>query len=149
MSTRLKNTKSLFPLANRQPLRQVEQVCVFYRNQCTYNPQKQTGKPHRIGNPGPSQMYGNAFQQLGSTVTDQYYPTDLLTAEDPTDVLEFSVRRGASFSRVEDFAQYILRTYSNPGDTVLDICCSNGTTGVACKTENRNFIGFDLVLPLL
>lgn len=92
-------------------------------------------------------MYGNAFQQMGSTVTNQYYPTDLLTtteSAEPTDVLEFPVRRGTSFSRVEDFAQYIVRTYSNPGDTVLDICCSNGTTGVACIEEERKFLGFDL-----
>ena len=94
-----------------------------------------TGKLHKIGNPGPSQMYGDAFERRGSIATDLYYPTD---------VLDFPVRRGASFSRVEDFAQYIVRTYSNVGDTVLDICCSNATTGAACALEKRRFIGYEM-----
>jgi hypothetical protein len=93
------------------------------------------GKRHNIGNPGRSQIYGDAFERRGVTSTEDYYPTDLL---------QFPVQRGVSFSRAQDFAQYMVRTYTNPDDCVLDICCSNGPTGLACKAEKRRFIGLDL-----
>lgn len=176
-----KGNKTLFPKAKVQPLRQVEQVCVFYKQQCIYNPQMVKGKPHMRGQPGHSQYYGDAFKKLGGSISTEYYPTDFidfpmdellefLQQKDikefpfeefanflreekkqelpfPTDLLYFQVRSGRSFSRVETMAEYFVKTYTNPGDTVLDICCSDGTTGVACKNTGRKFIGMDLSPP--
>jgi len=172
-----KPNKTLFPKAKVQPLRQVEQICVFYRKQCTYNPQMVKGKPHLRGQPGHSQYYGDAFKRLGSSVSDEYYPTDFidfplnplldfLKEKDiqnfpfeefsaylraqkvelpfPTELLYFQVRSGRSFSRMETMAEYFVRTYSEPGEVVLDICCSDGTTGAACRNTGRKFIGIDL-----
>lgn len=171
-----KNNKTLFARCNFQPLRQVEQVVIFYKNRGTYNPQKYKGKLHNIGNPGKSQMYGNRFKRNGSTQTDLYYPTDFIDfplenlcdfiAERdinfpyeefceylrkekmelafPTDLLEFHIKKGRSFSRQDVMAEYIIKSYTNEGDVVLDICCSSGTTGVACLNINRKFIGMDL-----
>jgi site-specific DNA-methyltransferase (adenine-specific) len=177
MWTWRKNNKTLFARCNTQPLRQVEQILVFYRRQCTYNPQKVRGKKHLIGNPGRSQMYGNAFKRNGSSETDLYHPTDFIEfpleelcdfiqekdirdfpleefaqhlrdrkheLNFPTDLLTFHVRAGRSFSRQDVMAEYFIRTYTNPGDTVLDICCSSATTGVACLNTERRFIGMDL-----
>lgn len=172
-----KPNKTLFPKAKVQPLRQVEQVCVFYRKQCTYNPQMVKGKPHLRGQPGHSQYYGDAFKKLGSSVSSEYYPTDFIDFpldplleflkekdikdfpfEDfsehlrqqkvelpfPTELLYFNVRTGRSFSREETMAEYFVKTYSNEGDVVLDICCSNGTTGAACRNTGRKFLGIDM-----
>lgn len=178
MWTWKKSNKTLFPKANVQPLRQIEQICIFYKNQCTYHPQMVKGKPHMRGNPGHSQYYGDAFKKLGGSITNEYYPTDFidfpldellefLQQRDikdfpfeefatflrdekkkelpfPTDLLHFQVRSGRSFSRIETMAEYFVKTYTDENDTVLDICCSDGTTGVACRNTNRKFLGFDL-----
>ena len=65
----------------------------------------------------------------------------------PTELLEFHVRGGRSFSRTEVMAEYFIRTYSEPGDVVLDFCCSDGTTGAACRTTGRKFLGVDRSPP--
>lgn len=171
-----KSTKTLFPKCHQQPLRQMEQICVFYKTQCKYFPQQYKGKPHMRGNPGKSQYYGNQFQKLGSSIHDTYYPTDAIsfpmeelldflqekdiknfpfeefanylrardhTLEFPTDLLEMKARGGRSFSRTEVMAEYFIKTYTEEGDVVLDFCCSDGTTGAACKSTGRKFLGFD------
>lgn len=65
----------------------------------------------------------------------------------PTDLLDMKVRGGRSFSRTEVMAEYFVKTYTNANDVVLDICCSDGTTGAACKSTGRKFVGFDMSPP--
>ena len=122
--------------AKRMPLKNVEDILVFYRKQPTYNPQWGEGKPYEVKrkNYRGSESYG--VQRDHSTVSDgRRYPKQ---------VLEFS-ERGAVHPTQKPVAlmEYLVRTYSNEGDVVLDNCMGSGTTGVACVNTGREFIGIE------
>lgn len=132
--------------ANRQPLRQHEQIAVFYRKQPVYNPQFTQGKPlHGKGNAYKSKMlinnnYGNFAavddSRKGST---EKYPTSIICfpKSHPSKALHPTEKPLELFS-------WLIRTYTNPGELVLDNCMGSGTTGIACKILNRNFIGIEI-----
>lgn len=132
--------------AKRMPLRCHEQIAIFYKKQPTYNPQFTEGKPlHGRGNSYKSkevknQNYGK-FEQLddvrkGST---QKYPTSILTFPKPHP----SVAKHRTEKSIECI-EWLIRTYTNEGDVVLDNCMGSGSTGVACINTNRKFIGIEL-----
>lgn len=132
--------------ANRMPLRQHEQVAIFYKKQPTYNPQFIQGQPlHGKGTAYKTKElknnnYGN-FHALDDTrkgTTDKY----------PTSILQFakphpSVAKHRTEKPVA-LLEYLIKTYTNEGETVLDNCMGSGSTGVACVNTNRNFIGIEL-----
>lgn len=127
--------------AKRQPLRAHEYLLVFYRERPTYNPQKTTG--HRPV---------NAFYTRHSG--DNYGPASSMTSGGgsteryPRSVLRFKSDKQRdhrhSTQKPLDLMRYMVRTYSNPGDVVLDFCAGSGTTGRACTAEGRGFIGIEL-----
>ena len=125
--------------AKRQPLRSCEDIAVFYRGQCTYNPQMRKGKPYKIKRKPPFSK--NYNQQIEHTVVndgEHYYPTTLL---------EFPLPRfkdGHPQQKPTDLLEYLIKTYTNENETVLDATMGSGSTGVACVNTNRNFIGFEL-----
>lgn len=128
--------------AKFQPLRTVEDILVFYRTQPTYNPNMIRGTPYTATSRGAkSQNYGGQRDGITTTNTGLYYPKNLLAI--PGD------RRGAE-GRVHPtqkpvaLMEYLIRTYTNEGETVLDNTMGSGTTGVACVNTNRNFIGIEL-----
>lgn len=124
--------------AKKQPLRTTEQISVFYKKQCTYNPQMRKGKLRQKGN---SSKQRGCYGKYKSTKieNDTYYPTD---------VLDFA---GVSSSESQhptqkpvDLLEYLIKTYTNEGDMVLDNCMGSGSTGIACINTNRKFIGMEL-----
>jgi site-specific DNA-methyltransferase (adenine-specific) len=127
-----KSLKTNFLNAKKQPLRQINEIAVFYNNQCAYNPQGVVCGSIPGGNKG-TQTYG-AWNSDGYKQTTTCYPSDIL--EIPcgnTGSLHPTQKPVALF-------EYLIRTYTNEGDTVLDNCAGSGTTGVACLNTGRGFI---------
>jgi len=130
--------------AKKQPLRRTEDVCVFYKKQTTYNPQmtlrevvrkdKATGK---VTKGDGTQVYGT-FKDVGGTYTHRY----------PTNILEISNANKSNIvhptQKPVALLEYLIKTYTNEGETVLDNTMGSGSTGVACVNTNRNFIGIEL-----
>lgn len=124
--------------AKKQPMKAHENILVFYKSQPVYNPQKTEGKPYK-GAGGKSKLdnYGD-FDSVreGSSDGSRY----------PRSVLEFrhETKPVHPTQKPVDLMEYMIKTYTNEGQTVLDNCMGSGTTGVACKNLSRNFIGIEL-----
>ena len=118
--------------AKKQPMRKHEDVLVFYREQCTYSPQglKETNAIVSRTNRG---NYGECSKTTAQTATG--YPHSLLRY--PTENGVPPTQKPAALM------EYLVRTYTNEGETVLDNCMGSGTTGVACKNTGRKFIGIE------
>ena len=129
--------------ANRMPLRQHEEICVFYKKQPTYNPQKLKGKPnHSKGKPkaNANNNYGDFdFGDNKDILGDMKHPTSILRFAKPHPSIALHPTQKSA-----ECCEWLIRTYTNEGDIVLDNCMGSGTTGVACKNLNRNFIGIEL-----
>lgn len=125
--------------AKKQPLRQTENICVFYRKQCNYFPIMRTGNARiKGGKKALNRGTYNAFTQI-QTYNDQYYPTDILDFPGvPVNQLQHSSQKPV------DLLEYLVRTYTRRGDVVLDNCMGVGSTGVACLRTGREFIGIEL-----
>lgn len=138
--------------AKRMPLRNHENIVVFYRKLPTYNPIK-----HKAKNPktiGRKKVNGTQAKQYNSYITGKYEWTE--TGERmPTDVIKFSNWNGARFgdtskavkhstTKPVPLLEYLIKTYTNEGETVLDNCMGSGSTGVACVHTGRDFIGIEL-----
>lgn len=129
-------------LAKKQPLRCVENILIFYNNQSTYNPQMTNGvkwnrggkKEHKTNTLGDSVLFNN-----GSDKTDIKYPKNLI---------EFSnadkTKNVHPTQKPVELMEYLIKTYTNENETVLDFTMGSGTTGVACKNTNRKFIGIEM-----
>lgn len=136
----MKNTPTGFAFAKYQPMRKVEDICVFYLKHGTYNPQ------------GVVEIYGDKVKRKKSSRTDGVYKMDTLTREYiprfknyPKNVLQFSTERGLHpTQKPVPLLEYLVKTYTNEGDTVLDNCMGSGSTGVAVKrVGGRHFIGIE------
>lgn len=141
-----KQLTSGFLNANRMPLRQHEQIAVFYKKLPTYNPQFTQGKPlHSKGTsyknkPIKNQNYGE-FKVVDDSRAGscEKYPTSILSYAKP--------HPSKTVHRTEKpvaLLEYLIKTYTNKGDIVLDNCMGSGSTGIACINTKRHFIGFDL-----
>lgn len=125
--------------ANRMPLRNHENIVVFYRKLPLYNPQKTKGKPYFAKRIGSSENYGklkNCYYQMNSN-GDRF----------PVSVLDYpSVGAGGLHptQKPVPLMEYFIKTFTNPGDTVLDFTMGSGSTGVACIKNDRKFIGVEL-----
>lgn len=141
-----KQLTSGFLNAKRMPLRQHEQIAIFYKKLPTYNPQFTKGKPlhskgisykskkHKNQNYGEFQMTDDS--RAGST---EKYPTSILSFSKPHP----SIAKHRTEKSIP-LLEYLIKTYTNEGATVVDNCMGSGTTGVACMNTNRNFIGIEL-----
>ena len=136
-----------FVFGNKQPLKKHEDVCVFYEKQPTYVPQKSAN---------PKGIEKRSLYAPGATVTGlevnpgapakakfgaNYEPEKLL----PKSVVYFPKEHKPVHPTQKPVAlmEYLIRTYTNEGETVLDNCMGSGTTGVACVNTGRNFIGIE------
>ena len=138
----VKNMATGFAFAKKQPLRCVEEICVFYRKFPTYNPQGiiVLDKPiHRKGKSLPA--HGDSIYKT-ETLSK---PTETGIVHYPRQVLEVKCERGLHPTQkpVELF-EYLIRTYTNPGENVLDACMGSGTIKVACRNSGRNYTGFEI-----
>ena len=129
--------------ANRMPLRSHEEICIFYKKQPAYNPQKVKGNPnHSKGKPKKNENnnYGNfEFVDNAKELGDMKHPVSIVKFSKPHP----SVAVHPTQKPVE-VCEWLIKTYTNEGETVLDNCMGSGSTGIACVNTNRNFIGIEL-----
>lgn len=125
--------------AKKQPMRNKEDILVFYQKQCTYNPQFASGKPYKARGGTPSDKddcYGEHTSQRNNNTGYRY----------PSQILYYPIverNRLHPTQKPVELMEYLIRTYTNVGDTVLDFAMGSGTTGVACMNLNRKFIGIE------
>ena len=123
--------------AKKMPLKMHENILVFYKSIPTYNPQMRNGfKPYTQKSGKGSSNYGKQISVITHNNGVRY----------PIDVLNFK-RDKNKFHPTQKpvvLLEYLIKTYTNEGETVLDNCAGSGSTGVACVNTNRNFIGIEL-----
>lgn len=124
---------------NKQPLRIHEAVLVFYKRQPTYNQQMETGNPYSIKRkvtfegPGYNKQKDSAKENTGYR-----HPKSILTVPNPR------VKGGHPTQKPVELFKYMIKTYTNQGEVVLDNCIGGGTTAIAAIETNRQFIGMEL-----
>ena len=122
--------------SNYQPLKIHENILVFSKNGHTYNPQMRRGRLRtKLTNTTWKSTFGT--QQSVATKNDVYKPTSILDFSIPR------VGREHPTQKPVELYQYLVRTYSNLGETVFDFCMGSGTTGIAAISEGREFIGIE------
>jgi site-specific DNA-methyltransferase (adenine-specific) len=123
--------------AKRMPLRSHETVAVFYWARPTYNPQFRTGKRYKIKQgKKTSKIYGNHVKTGGSSASR--YPTSVV---DMPSIKRTQVAHPNA--KPPGILEWLIRTYSNEGETVLDFTMGSGSTGVAAMRTKRNFVGIE------
>lgn len=125
--------------SHKMPLRAHELILTFYMRLPTYHPQMQSGgKPYIRRHAGGGTTTNYRSYGASVTVSDgSRYPTDVLSG--------FAMQRGAHpTQKPTDLLAYLIRTYTDPGDTVLDFCMGSGSTCVAALQEGRKAIGIEL-----
>jgi site-specific DNA-methyltransferase (adenine-specific) len=139
--TWVKSKATNFLNAKKQPLRKHEDVCVFYDKQPHYDPQKSEGAPYDKG-VRKNQLtgsYGNFDPVLVKSDGDRY-PTDVIyhkTAESEGEVYHPT-------QKPVSLGSYLVRTYTKPGDVVLDNACGSGSFLISAVTEGRRAIGIEI-----
>ena len=135
--------------ANKMPLRVHEEICIFYKKLPTYNPQFTVGQPlHGMGTKfsktkNKNNNYGNfdscnnpSSKRVGDT---KKHPKSILKFPRPASCVMFH-----STEKPVKLLEWLVKTYTNESETVLDNCMGSGSTGVACVNTNRKFIGIEL-----
>ena len=126
-----------FANANRMPLRSHEMILVFYKKLPTYHPQGLIEKEKPIINASKwkgGSVYGSFG--VGSTRIYTNYPRSILR-------FPFRDKRQHPTQKPVELIEYLIRTYTNPGDLVMDNCMGSGTTAIACLNSGRRFVGFE------
>lgn len=158
----------------RMPLRNYEEICVFYQKQCTYNPQMGEGPAYnqkpRIarqsiwGATNPNWSGGvtkEECEKAGIALDghEQYHHLMIMprreniTSRYPTDIITFKPLHNFNEVRLHpnqkpvELLEFLIKTYTNEGETVLDFTMGSGSTGVACVNTGRRFVGFELLEP--
>jgi site-specific DNA-methyltransferase (adenine-specific) len=141
-----KSHASGFQYAKFRPMQRHDNILVFGKGNTTYNPQISKGirKASRSGTPiynrdADTVVGGGIKKILSNVINNDYYPT--------TDIyFDWGARCESLHPTQKPVAlyDYLIRTYTNPDDTVLDICMGSGTTGVAAIQLGRNFIGCEI-----
>ena len=135
-----KSKPTNFLNAKKQPLRKYEDVCVFYKKQPTYNPQMIDGEPYDKGvrKNQLSGSYGD-FHPVHVHSDGKRYPTDVIyfkTAESEGEVIHPT-------QKLVELGRYFVRTYTSPGDLVLDNTFGSGSFLLSALMEGRNFVGIE------
>lgn len=141
----VKDKPSNFALANRMPMKYHENVLVFYKNQPIYNKQlekrKGSGK-ERLKYPVDNSNRKSEHQNIQDNI--KYFDQNL---KNPSSVQEFSTGRRNDIihptQKPVSLFEYLIKTYTNEGELVLDNCIGSGTTAIACLNTKRKFIGIE------
>ena len=118
-----------------------ENISVFYKKQPTYNPQMEVGEPYKrkgTGKPKTKELMINPATDNGKVSDGLRYPKSILKFP------FHNVGNVHPTQKPSDLFEYLIRTYTNENETILDNCMGSGTTAVACIDTNRNYIGFEL-----
>ncbi|MCR5065126.1 MAG: site-specific DNA-methyltransferase [Bacteroidales bacterium] len=149
-----KDNASNFLLASHQPLKVTEDICVFGYGATTnstkgiylnYNPQKEIGGKPYIQASG-KQRSDTSIMRGNKEAIKGGYITESNGERFPLNIVRFNrdAERLHPTQKPVDLLRYLVLTYSNEGDVVLDNCMGSGTTAIACIKEHRHFIGFEL-----
>jgi site-specific DNA-methyltransferase (adenine-specific) len=120
-----------------------ETISIFYNKLPTYNPQFEQGKPYKKIN----YLQNRSTGIYGKTGEKENYQHDNKGTRYPKTILEFSNPNNNSLHPTQKptaLLEYLIKTYTNEGDTVLDFTMGSGSTGVAAKNTNRKFIGIEM-----
>lgn len=132
-----KHYKRNFLNANRQPLRQTEDVAVFYRRQCVYNPKMTIGRFREKGGSGGSENYSHYNRQ--SNKNNIYYPSD---------ILDFAGVEATKATHPTEkpvlLLEHLIKTYTNPGEIVFDGFAGSGSTCIAALNTGRKFLASEI-----
>ena len=125
--------------SKRMPLKIHENILVFYRKLPTYNPQMRGNEKRIIRRNGETAKTTNYGQHIE-------IPLSEYKGRYPVDIIKFNKDKTKIHPTQKPVAllEYLIRTYTHKGDTVLDFTMGGGSTGVACKNTGRNFIGIEL-----
>lgn len=137
-----KSNKTGFLNSKKIPLKEHENILIFYDKLPIYNPQMRKGE-HINARKGRalSSNYGK-FYRMDSQKVDEYYPSSIIQFKC---VNQQSIKeRLHPTQKPVPLLEYLIKTYTNEGETVIDNCMGSGSTGVACVNTNRNFIGIEL-----
>ena len=140
--------------AKKMPMKAHENILVFYKKLPTYNPQMTQGHPRKVSSK-ESRTKSIERQKLKVDNQDSNYNLygESSTGYDSTERYPLSVQVFAKDQQKENYhptqkpvalLEWLIRTYTNEGDLVLDNCMGSGSTGVACVNTNRKFIGIEL-----
>ena len=132
-----KKQSGSFQTAKYMPLKITEDVLIFAFGRCPYEPQMRTGiARHKGGAKGKNEL-ASGIKSGHSTFNNQYYPTNLIEMVNPR------ANKLHPTQKPVELAEYLIRTYTKPGNIILDNCMGSGTTGVACANTGRRFIGIE------
>jgi len=136
-----KNKFSDFLNAKKKPMKTNEDIVIFYKKQPIYNPQYWYSSPYTRWN-----TQSAVDKQTNYGAHKENFVESLDGKRLPTTVLKFNrvERPKHPTQKPVDLLEWLIKTYSNEGETVLDNCMGVGSTGVACKNVKRNFIGIEL-----
>lgn len=123
--------------AKKMPLSCCEDIAVFYRKQCTYNPQMTKGVLRKKATSSKQKGCYGAYKAM-NTINDIYYPKTIL---DFAGVSNPESKHPTQ--KPVPLLEYLIKTYTNDDETVLDNTMGSGSTGVACINTGRNFIGIE------
>ena len=129
-------------LANKTPLRRHESICVFYRDTPTYHKQYRSGQPyvrHRANQTGAGEYASSSYRRIKTVNTGQHNPCSILEFEGGNR----SEKGLHPAQKPVALLEYLIRTYTNEGETVLDFTMGSGSTGVAALNTGRRFIGIE------
>lgn len=134
-----------FLYAKKRPLACHESILVFAQGWTTYNPQKTAGKPYNRGlvkrsDIGLLRNGSHVGDSFGASVDGSRYPRSVLLVKN----VDFEGKPVHPTQKPVALMEYLIRTYTLPGQMVLDNCMGSGTTGVACVNTRRKFIGIEL-----
>ena len=126
--------------ARKMPLRSHEDIVVFYKQLPTYNPQFTKGKPNhsrgKMEKEQTNRCYGKANKPIDIFTEDKF----------PKSVIDIPRKVSGNWHPTQkplELLRYLVRTYTNPDDVVLDNACGSGTTCLAAALEGRHYIGFE------
>ena len=125
--------------AKKQPLRKTELISVFYKKQCNYNPQM-VGNEERVIKRNGKKAKADVYYEFTEIKKSKYkgrYPVNIINKNTPKNKQHPTQKPVA-------LMEYLIKTYTNENEIVLDFAMGSGTTGVACKNTNRKFIGIEL-----
>lgn len=127
--------------SHKMPLRAFEEILVFYKHLPTYNPQMKRGKPYVSKNKAKlNRNYGMTKGAKDTVNKGERYPIDIIEYAQPS----VSGQNLHPTEKPVNLLEYLIKTYTNEGDVVLDNTMGSGSTGVACVNTNREFIGIEL-----
>lgn len=147
----IKSKSTNFLNAKKQPLRKHEDICIFYKKQPVYNPQMTNGEAYDKGirKDQFTGSYGD-FKPSHVKSSGQRYPSDIFTYDEPIDDDFVYVKTAESEGPVLhptqkpiELGRYLIKTFTNPGDVILDNACGSGSFLLSAILENRKFIGIE------